>query len=396
MRFLLIVQGEGRGHLTQAIALTEILESNGHTVAGALVGTANGREIPAFFSENFKNKIIPFSSPYLAYCQKTKALDIPKTISHTIFNLRAYVRSLKKIQIHTEELNPDIIINFYDVLGGIHQFFFRSKVPMVCIAHQYLLLHPNFHHPENHWLDKLLVNTNTRITALGSAKKLALSFTPFDDAKNHKIFAIPPLLRSELARLSTNTHNYLLAYVTQHSLAEQIMAWHDENPQTEVHCFWDNPEHTDTFHYSPNLHFHKINGRKFLEMMQNCRGLVTTAGFESVCEAMYLGKPTLMIPVPKHYEQACNAIDARRAGAGITASSFDLTEFINYLPTHKDISPEFQAWHNRSSSIFLREIESLFNAPERHTIRTTFRRIDVLPQLVKRLALLLVSPLIRN
>lgn len=396
MRFLLIIQGEGRGHLTQAIALTEILENNGHTVAGALVGTATGREIPSFFSENFKNTIIPFASPYLAYCQKTKALDIPKTISNTIINLRAYVRSLKKIQHHTEELNPDVIINFYDVLGGIHQFLFRPKVLMVCIAHQYLLLHPDFQHPKNHWLDKLLVNTNTRITALGATKKLALSFTPFDDDKNQKIFAIPPLLRSELSRLSINAHNYLLAYVTQYSLAEQIMVWHDKNPDTEVHCFWDNPAYNDTFHYSPNLHFHKINGRKFLEMMQNCRGLVTTAGFESVCEAMYLGKPTLMVPIPKHYEQACNAIDAKRAGAGITGTSFDLTEFINYLPIHKDISREFQTWHASGNFIFLREIESLFNAPKRRTIRTTFSRLDVIPQLIKRFTLALLSPSTRN
>lgn len=392
MRFLLIVQGEGRGHLTQAIALTDILEQNGHTVAGALIGTATGREVPAFFTENFNKTIIPFSSPYLAYCQKTKALDIPKTISNTLLNLRAYFRSIKNIQRHVEELNPDVIINFYDVLGGIHHFLFRPSVPMICIAHQYLLLHPNFHHPKNHWLDKLLVNTNTRITALGASKKLALSFTPFEDDKARKIFTIPPLLRSELSKLKTETHNYLLAYVTQYSLAEQLMAWHDKNPTVEMHCFWDNPNYSDTYQYSPKLHFHKINGRKFLEMMQHCRGLVTTAGFESVCEAMYLGKPTFMIPVPKHYEQACNAIDAKRAGAGITGTSFDLTAFIKYLPTHTDISPEFKDWHSRSNFIFLRELESLF---DKHSI-IRVRRRELVPQFIKRFATALVSPLTRN
>jgi uncharacterized protein (TIGR00661 family) len=396
MRFVLIVQGEGRGHLTQAMALTEILENNGHTVAGALVGNATGREIPAFFTDNFKNRIFPFASPYLAYCHQTKALDIPKTINHTILNLRSYYQSLKKIQSYMAELNPDIIVNFYDVLGGLHQFLFRPKAPMVCIAHQYLLLHPDFQHPGNHWLDKLLVNTNTRITALNAAKKLALSFTPFEDNKKQKIYPIPPLLRAGLSTLTTQTQDYLLAYVTQHSLAEQIITWHNKNPDTELHCFWDNPAYRDTFRYSSKLHFHKIDGRKFLEMMQNCRGLVTTAGFESVCEAMYLGKPTLMIPVPKHYEQACNALDAKRAGAGITAQSFNLTEFINYLPVHKDISAEFKTWHSKSTFIFLREVESLFNVPERRTIWQNLRQTDLVPQFVKRFALALFSPLTRN
>lgn len=39
--------------------------------------------------------------------------------------------------------------------------------------------------------------------------------------------------------------------------------------------------------------------------MQGCSGYVTTAGFESVCEAMYLGKPVMMIPT--HVEQEINA-----------------------------------------------------------------------------------------
>lgn len=94
--------------------------------------------------------------------------------------------------------------------------------------------------------------------------------------------------------------------------------------------------------------------------MQNCKGLVTTAGFESVCEAMYLGKPTMMIPVPKHYEQACNALDAKRAGAGITGNKFDLSAFLNYIPHHKDTRSDFQTWHSRSALLFLREIEAIF------------------------------------
>ena len=37
MKFLFIVQGEGRGHLTQAITLEEILRRNGHEVVEVLL-----------------------------------------------------------------------------------------------------------------------------------------------------------------------------------------------------------------------------------------------------------------------------------------------------------------------------------------------------------------------
>ena len=40
MKFLFIVQGEGRGHFTQAITLEEMLLRNGHEVVEVLVGKA--------------------------------------------------------------------------------------------------------------------------------------------------------------------------------------------------------------------------------------------------------------------------------------------------------------------------------------------------------------------
>jgi uncharacterized protein (TIGR00661 family) len=364
MKYLFIIQGEGRGHLTQAIALAEMLQKTNHQVVGALVGTSDGEKIPPFFTKKFSAKSISFASPCLVYCKKTKALDVRKTLISSVFRLKTYISSLRKINTTINQLNPDVIINFYDVLGGIHQFLFRPKVPMVCIAHQYLLLNPDFKHPRKHWLDKFLVNTNTRITALGAAKKLALSFTPFSNYEQQNIYTIPPLLRPEITQISPTTENYILVYMTQHSLADELLKWHAKNPKVVVHCFWDKPQNTEVYKYSRNLHFHRINGQKFLEMMQNCKGLVTTAGFESVCEAMYLGKPTMMIPVPKHYEQACNALDAKRAGAGISGTKFDLSSFLDYIPHHKDISSDFQTWHSRSAFVFLREIESIFEKSE--------------------------------
>ena len=363
MKYLFIIQGEGRGHLTQAIALSEMLYKSNHEVVGALVGSADGN-IPDFFTEKFQSPSVAFAGPSLVYCKKTKGLDIRKTLVNSIFRLKTYISSLQKINTIINQLNPDVIINFYDVLGGIHQFFFRPKVPMVCVAHQYLLLNPDFKHPKNHWIDKFLVNTNTRITALGATKKLALSFTPFSNFEKQNIYTIPPLLRPEITQISPTTENYILVYMTQHSLADELLKWHAKNPKVMVHCFWDKPQSTEVYKYSNNLHFHRINGQKFLEMMQNCKGLVTTAGFESVCEAMYLGKPTMMIPVPKHYEQACNALDGKRAGAGISGVKFDLTAFLDYIPSHKDTRSDFQTWHSRSSFVFLREIESIFEQIE--------------------------------
>ena len=63
MKFLFIVQGEGRGHLTQALALEEILRKGGHEVVETLVGKSNSRQLPGFFNRNMKAPIRRFDSP---------------------------------------------------------------------------------------------------------------------------------------------------------------------------------------------------------------------------------------------------------------------------------------------------------------------------------------------
>jgi hypothetical protein len=45
-------------------------------------------------------------------------------------------------------------------------------------------------------------------------------------------------------------------------------------------------------------------------MMAECRHVVCTAGFESVSEAAWLGKPLFLVPVENHVEQQVNALDA--------------------------------------------------------------------------------------
>ena len=66
MKFLFIVQGEGRGHLTQAITLEEILRRNGHEVVEVLVGKSSSRRLPGFFNRNIHS--------YSTHCVFTNVL----------------------------------------------------------------------------------------------------------------------------------------------------------------------------------------------------------------------------------------------------------------------------------------------------------------------------------
>ena len=94
-------------------------------------------------------------------------------------------------------------------------------------------------------------------------------------------------------------------------------------------------------------------------MLASCKALVTTAGFESVCEAMYLGKPVMMVPVPNHFEQECNALDGVISGAGVRCKTFDLSVLLEYLPKHQDQSEKFRKWYQSGEAMLIHEIEGL-------------------------------------
>lgn len=100
------------------------------------------------------------------------------------------------------------------------------------------------------------------------------------------------------------------------------------------------------------LSFHQLNDTLFVRYMAGARAYATTAGFESVCEAMYLGKPVLMVPT--HIEQACNAFDAVHAGAGVIADRFDLDALLQLSQTHQP-NLAFSHWVKQADWLILRE-----------------------------------------
>ncbi|MFI5164238.1 MAG: glycosyltransferase family protein [Bacteroidia bacterium] len=361
--FLFIVQGEGRGHMTQAIALQNMLHKAGFTVSEVLIGKSPKRSIPDFVKQQIKCPITQFDSPNFKTDAKMKSIKIFPSVVSNLMELGSFRKSLKLIRAKIKEHQPDIIINFYDPLAGLLYFFNPPSMPMICIAHQYIYHHPGFEFPKGRFMDMLTLKFYTMLTSIGSAKKLALSFYPINNNERNSIVAMPPLLRSEVFQQEIKNDGYLLAYLLNIGYMEEIIEWHKKNPETEIHCFTDRKEGEEVFHYSDKLHFHKLNDKKFLEMMSGAKALITTAGFESVCEAMYLGKPVFMVPVEGHYEQYCNARDAVKAGAGTYDSRFDIDKLFRYLPKHKNNNKVFTQWVDSAQERLLDELYP-YLAPE--------------------------------
>ena len=346
--------------MTQAVALYQLLRNSHHSVVGVLVGSTIQRPLPAFFLESLADvPLFTFQSPALEYAEKKGKLSISKTIYTHILKTNKYIESLRYIHQTVQELRPDLIVNFYEPLAGLYKGIFRPSVPMMAIAHQYLFDHPDFIFPRHKRLDRWLVHCNSRVTAWGAERRMALSFRLTSQPKVGRLVVAPPLLRREVTQLQPEDADYLLVYITHHSLRNAIVEWHQQHPEVFLHCFGHFPGSPEEEYASHTLCFHQLNATKFLDFMRRCRALVTTAGFESVCEAMYLGKPVLMVPVPDHFEQACNALDGMLSGAGVASSTFDISVLDTYIPYYQSPQKEFIRWLNRDQGCFLNEIAGL-------------------------------------
>jgi uncharacterized protein (TIGR00661 family) len=366
MRFLFVVQGEGRGHMTQALSLKQILASHGHELCAVCVGKSQSRVIPRFFVDRIGAPVLSFESPNFKTDPDRRAISIVGTALENIKRMPLFALSVRKLHRAIRFYRPDVIINFFEPLTAIYVALCPSKPRMVCIGHQYLMLHPRFVFPELNAVAKWAMLLFVRLCGLGAELRLALSFRKLPDVKGHKLAVVPPLLRSELKGLNPVTEDFLLVYVLNDGYANDLAAIQCGCPEVKICCFWDRKGAQEVTQVQENLVFHQLNDVAFLEAMSRCRGLMCTAGFESVCEAMYLGKPVYMMPAGRQIEQHCNALDASLSGAGIWGWDFDLERFLAYLPCHGRNSAEFRDWVDSAESLY----PALFQALSREGKRS--------------------------
>lgn len=356
MKFLFIVQGEGRGHLTQAITLENVLLRSGHEVVEILVGKSESRRLPGFFTRSVHAPVKQFISPNFLPTPANKKVNLTRSVLYNLAKVPEYFNSMQYISSRIKKTGADMVINFYELLTGLTYFFFRPSVPQVCIGHQYLFLHKDFELPEKNKMELTLLNMFSRITAIGAREHLALSFRSMKDDESNKIRVVPPLLRRDVFRQETTKGNYIHGYMVNSGFSENIMNWHKAHPETSLRFFWDRWDEPSVKKIDDTLEFHQLDDVEFLRQMSGCRAYASTAGFESVCEAMYLGKPIMMVPA--HIEQECNAFDAVKSGAGIVDENFDLSKLLEFAAQYRP-DERFRGWVESAEYVIVNELESL-------------------------------------
>jgi len=360
MKIMFCVLGEGRGHMTQAMAVKQMVEEAGHQVTAVTVGVSAERQIPSYFESAMQVPITRLPTLEFKY-RNSKSVSNTATMLGVLLNIPKYAGILRQLDRAVREAKPDVILNFFEPIAGIYAMTYRNRPPVVAIGHQFMFQHPGYIKAPKLWRKQVSLKLYTLLLGARSTK-LALSLYEAPNLPQKRIIVAPPILRKQLFELHSNPNgNFVLVYLLNHGYAEQIIEWSDRNPGTRLHCFYDKPGAPESLDHSPSLTFHRLDGEKFLKMMAESRHVVCTAGFESVSEAAWLGKPLFLVPVENHIEQQLNALDAQQFGLGIAENSFKLdrlSELPNSLPVES-----FRAWMECAPSKLLAAIDQAVGKP---------------------------------
>lgn len=347
-RFLFIVQGEGRGHMTQALAMKELIEEVGHEVVGVLIGGDGNRKVPSFFIEAFgEEKMQSYFSPSFVMCNNQK-VDGFRTLLGFVKNSGKSWKSIKFIKRTVDKLNPDVIINFYEPLYGVSRLIFGGGKRSIVIGHQYMFFREGYFLDNRFLFERFFGKLWSSVVGLRS-EKAALSFYPVDNFKN--ITVLPPLLRKQLFETAVKNDGSMLVYVVNNGYIKSLIKSGIKCDRV-INCFCEKFWEGDGVY--GNLRLHSLDGEKFLRMMGKCDVLLCTAGFESLAEAAYLGKKIIAVPTEGHFEQYFNALDAEDYGIanhqpkfyinndiGIDINLFDNREFRKWIDGYKESYRKF-------------------------------------------------------
>lgn len=356
MKFLFVVQGEGREHCSQALALEEILLRNGHEVVEILVGKSSYKPLPGFFNRDVQSPVKWFLSPNLFPGAGKPWWYMSKKVFLSIIDIPEYVRSMRYINRKIESSGVDMVLNFYEPLTGLLYGLLPQTVPCVCIGHEYLYMNSEIALEVQSPCKLSFLKFLTSITSLGASKCLALSFEELSDDYGNRIRVVPPLMRQEITSLRAEKGDFIHGFLGRAEQVRPLLEFHYKHPEIPMHLFRKKDDAARVCEIDDTFYLHQFDEIDYLNYLSECRLSVNTGNFEAICETMYLGKP--LIIMPGNIIQECNSFFAVCAGGGTIAIGDDYDPML-YLRNSEVHHNDFVSWVRKAENIILAELEEV-------------------------------------
>ncbi len=353
---MLFVQGEGRGHLTQAIAVFHMLKRLNYEIPKVAVGIPRNRQVPQYAKDLFGDALVTYHTLEIIYKHGRK-VDKLGTIFRNVIRAPGYIRSRRIIRKYVRQHRPAYILNFFEPLAALAVVDLSYPTHRISVSHQNLFMFSPEFPLEGHFIDAFVTRFLTQLANVRTDHMMVLSLYPID-APSKRFTICPPLLREEIYKLQTTQDEDVLVYLLNQEYLNEIEKLAERHPQLQFVCFCDHKHADAIYRARTNLTICKLDGSRFIEHMRHSKYVVTTSGFETVAEAIYMGKRVVAIPVQNHYEQNCNGSDLQRSGLGFMRENYDFQLDTMAFPDNAQLTGPTRTWFDRKEEIFFRVFDN--------------------------------------
>lgn len=328
-RILYALSGEGHGHVSRVMAMSELLRAQGHELHFCCGGVSEQvlqakneplYAVPALLHVVYRNKLRPYST--------------------FLRNLPHFVQQPFVVDQLVEKLadwKPDLVLNDFEAFSW--RAAEKADIPVVAFSPQQILSHlpRNWQHEPFSSYAKISANY---IQPRNAILEIIPTYFKTEISIPEKTVFVPPIIRPEIQLLDPTNDGHILVYLNQQAGTK---TWIQHLLQLKSYQFivygFGQEEKKEA-----NIHFKPHSLQTFLTDLASCRAVICTAGFTLISEALFLQKPILAIPNKGQYEQWLNAYFLEKQQLGRVS--------FKAIPTKSEISQFLQEAQIHSTQPF--------------------------------------------
>lgn len=246
------------------------------------------------------------------------------SILRTLLQLRP--RTIRK-EVRTLPVQDyDLIITDFEPISA--RAAHKRKIPCVHVSNQAAFISPKVPRPPK---KNPIVEILFSKRYIPAQKYIGFRF------KKYEPWIHAPIISSALRSAHISDNGSFVVYLNMYPV-DHLISIFSQLPEHKFLIFSPDITHTKE---RENITLMPVDKDSFTEALTASHGVITTAGFQTPAEALFLGKKLLAVPLQAHYEQECNAAALKQLGV-MTVDKVDHT-----------FAEHFKKWTNEYEAIQL-------------------------------------------
>lgn len=294
-RIIYALSGQGRGHTSRVMAVSEALRRSGHEIVFCCGGTA--QDILEAQGEHV------IEVPALRQVVEANKVCFVRTIRSNWKTILKTPSIVARLAEQFKTCAADLLITDFEAFSP--RAARRIGLPILSFNHQQIVTETSYDLPLRHWPTAALTAAAIRLIAPRRPEHLLLTSFFFPPLRApERTTLVPPIIRPAVQALRPTRGEKVLVYYNQAAGADRVIEALSQVDAPFVLYNFDPPAPAPTY---DNLEFKQPSLEGFLEDLAASRAVICTAGFTLISEALYLDKPLLVVPNRGIFEQILNA-----------------------------------------------------------------------------------------